>query len=131
MSSFFITNGRPVAVSDDDGNTVWVLPKMGIGVEAAVSADFIKLGGKAINAYQLCLLRHNVLRWAGPGFTSEDGVVLPCVPSNIDKLQSPLPPIMAAVLEKINELNRPATADPSPGEPAEDTADPTPADVAT
>jgi hypothetical protein len=102
--SFFIEN-KPVGVSDDNGNTIYILARMGIGDEAKVSADFVGLGGRAINAYQLALLRHNVLRWEGPDFENDDGKTIPCTRENIDRLQPDLP-LVKATLERIGELNR-------------------------
>lgn len=121
--SFFV-NGHTVAVADDQGNTVWVLGRMGVGTEVKVSADFARLGGRGVNAYQLALMRHNIVKWEGPDF---DGV--PCSHANINKLDFKLPEVRAlftAVLEKIDELNERKEEAVTAEEKA---ADPTPAAV--
>lgn len=120
--SFFV-NGNPVAVSDAAGNTVWVLARMGIGVEARVFADFAKFGADEIHAYRLAILRHNIVRWEGPDFTDADGKPVPCTHANIDRLNVDIP-LIAAVREKIGELNRKRTL---PVSDEEESADPTPA----
>lgn len=119
-------NGNLETVSDGR-NFIHLKAKMDIGTEARVSADFLKLGATAIKAYELCLLRHNIVRWQGPDFQDEKGNIIPAVPANIDKLD-PDEPIVRLAIEKIGELNTRKQAAVTPEEAA---ADPPSAAVAT
>lgn len=124
--SFFV-NGRLETVTDGRGNTVWILGKMGIGVEAQVMAEFSKLGGRGMPAYEVALLFYNVVKWDGPDFVtvSEKGDEVPvaCTKANIGKLDWKIPQVntlFTAVLQRINELNKKAEADVSAEEAAAD-----------
>lgn len=107
----FVTE-ESVAVSDEAGNVICVRAKMGRGVEARVSADFAELGGRSQLAYELCLLRHNIVSWEGPAFTNAKGETILVTRRNVDRLDS-AEPLIALVVQKIGELNR----SPSPPEP--------------
>jgi hypothetical protein len=120
-------NGNLETVSDDKGNTIYLKPKMDIATEARAAADLVRLGGVSQKAYELCLLRHNIVRWNGPDFTGEDGKIVPAVPANIDRLD-PAEPIVALAINKIGELN---TRRESPVTAEEAAANPTPAAIAT
>ena len=102
-----------VPVDDDEGNIIWVLPKMGRGVETRVKEEFRRIGGSTVDGYMLALLYWNVKKWEGPAFTDEEGNTIPCTRVNIDRLD-PDEPLVEAVLEKISELNPPKTAVPEP-----------------
>lgn len=52
------------------------------------------------------LLELNILAWDGPAFIDYDGKAVPCTPAMIQQL-NPQEPLIIAVLERIEELNRP------------------------
>ena len=106
MCSMFVSE-ETVAVSDGE-NTIYRRAKMGRGVEARVSADFMSLGGASQRAYNLVLLYHNIVSWHGPAFTV-NGNPVPCTRKYIDLLD-PEEPLIAAVLEEIAADNLPKTA---------------------
>lgn len=97
---------EPVAVSDEAGNTIYVRPKMGKGVEAQVSAEFGRLGGRTQAAYELCLLAYNVVRWDGPAFVDASGKPVAITRANIDRLD-PDEPLVRRTISRIAELNTP------------------------
>lgn len=103
---------EPVPVSDGE-NTIFIRPKMGRGVEALVASDFSELGGRSQMAYDLCLLRHNIVRWEGPAFTDDNGKPILPTRQNIDRLDS-FEPLVDKVLQKIAELNRKPSAVAAP-----------------
>lgn len=92
-----------VPVSDDNGNTIYILPKMGRGVRTRVGVELDRLGATRIASYELALLYHNVKKWEGPAFT-QDGDPVPCTRGNIDLLDVE-EELIVAVLQRIDELN--------------------------
>lgn len=111
---FINPNARvPVEHTSDDGqtNTIYVRAKMDVDTLTRVKVEFNQINGGAerltLGAYQLALLRHNIVGWEGPAFTD-----VPCTREHIGRLD-PDEPLVASVLEKIDELNPPArTEDP-------------------
>lgn len=77
--------------------------------------------------YNLALLEVNVLAWQGPSFTDpRSGVLRPCTPEQIRKLNTKMP-LIQKVLDEIGERNAPPEADepeeqgpPPPGSAAEE-----------
>lgn len=105
----------PVEHTDDEGqtHTIYVRAKMDVDTLTRVKVEFNELNGSAqrltLGAYQLALLRHNIVGWEGPAF---DGV--PCTREHIGRLD-PDEPLVQRVLERIDELNPPPrTTDPEP-----------------
>lgn len=125
-------NGNLETVTDGR-NTVWIKAKMDIRTAALVSADMVKMTDGARNstfaivAYDACLMRRNIVRWAGPDFTDDNGKILPCTPEKVDQLD-PNETLLADVVTKIRELNARREAAVTPEEAA---VDPTPAAIAT
>lgn len=97
-------DASPVAVTDDKGNTIYVRPKMGKGIQAQVSNDFQRLGGSSQVAYGYSLLAHNVVAWDGPDFVDGDGRAIPATRANIDRLD-PDEPIVNQAIDTIAKLN--------------------------
>jgi hypothetical protein len=58
-----------------------------------------------VGQYQIALLVHNVIGWAGPSFAG-----YACTPANVEKLDSDKPLVQMAIKE-IAERNAPADAD--------------------
>lgn len=111
----------PVTLGED---TIWVLSKMSLDVDTAVTVEFnrINQGTRSLKAYDTALLKHNIKKWEGPGFThvvkqgkGEKEETIPCTPKNIGLLD-PLNPIIKLVLAKIDELNKPPVAQVTPQE---------------
>lgn len=111
----------------DGRNTIWIKAKMDLRTAGLVSADLARFGAATIIAHETCLARRNIVRWAGPDFEDGAGKIIPCTPEQVDKLD-PNEPILAAVITKIRELNRPKEAEVTPEEAA---ADPTSAAAST
>ena len=123
MTNYFTAQYEPV---EHEGNTVWVLPKIGQGVMAKIAAHIrtqtFGLGSRGAEdpVYINALLRFSIVRWEGPMFRGESGKLVPCTPQNIDIV--PIDdPLMVKALERINELNRrydpnEAADDPEPDE---------------
>lgn len=117
----FIDPNKLVPVTEGE-DTVWVLSKMSLDVETAVTVEFnrINQGTRALKAYDTALLKHNIKKWEGPGFMEvvneggvEKSVVVPCTPANIGRLD-PLAPILKKVLKRIDELNKATVVDGEP-----------------
>lgn len=119
----FVSN-EPVAVQDEAGNIIYIRPKMGKGIEAQVSAEFGRLGGKTQTAYEFALLACNIVRWEGPAFTTGEGKPIAATRANIDRLD-PDEPLVAATVRKIVELNTRRTAVPAANGAAPVEDDPT------
>lgn len=93
---------------EHDGHTLYVRQKMDIKTDTAVTVEFRRLSGRDTltnKAYELALLKHNIVDWDGPDFKD-----VPCTPSNIERLD-PDNELVKLALRKIDELNRPALAD--------------------
>ena len=110
--SYFNQQNIPV---EHEGNTVWVLPKIGQGVNARIQANIrLKMFGlnPTDDVYHNAFLRNCIVKWDGPAFKGENGKTVPCTPENIDEI--PIDdPLMVKAIEKINELNRkPEDIDP-------------------
>jgi hypothetical protein len=97
---------EPVAVSDDEGNTIWIVPKMSYGIRARVADEISSMSGAdqdvrlSIGLYNMALLRHNIVRWDGPAFDGK-----PFAPRLVDELD-PDWPLLDAVLAEINTRNQ-------------------------
>lgn len=101
-------------VEDEAGNIIWILPKMGRGVETRVKEEFRRIGGGTVDGYLLALLYWNVKKWEGPDFTDSQGNPIPCTRANMDNLD-PAAPLVTAVLDRIAELNPTPTRQKEPG----------------
>lgn len=103
--SYFTAPNVPV---EHDGNTVWIVPKIGQGINARIHANIrLKMFGlvPTDDIYSNAVLRNCIVKWQGPMFEGENGKPVPCTPENIDVI--PLDdPLMVKALEKISELNR-------------------------
>lgn len=126
MANYFTAQYEPV---EHEGNTVWVLPKIGQGVMSKIAAHIrsqtLGMGSRGAGdpVYINALLRFNIVRWEGPMFRGDNGKLVPCTPQNIDIV--PIDdPLMVKALERINELNRrydpddPKEQEPEPDEEA-------------
>lgn len=81
MSSAFVSS-EPVPVGDDEGNTIYILPKMPYGVKQRVTHAMFHLEAKTeagdlvvqdnvevdLATHNLLLLKANVTSWHGPAF---------------------------------------------------------------
>lgn len=81
MSSAFVSS-EPVPVKDDEGNTIYILPKMPYGVKQRVTHAMFHLEAKTeagdlvvqdnvevdLATHNLLLLKANVTSWHGPAF---------------------------------------------------------------
>ena len=101
----FIQTDR-VAVSDDNGNTVYVRRRMDLG---AIS----RIQGAKQGEGLIALYANNILAWSGPDFRDpETGKPIKCTPEEVEKID-PNDPFWEKVAEKIAELNpRKETDDP-------------------
>lgn len=101
MSAF--VSKEPVAVLDGEGNTVYIRSKMDYGARSRVLSAITKMHGTDMTAdmgaYNLALLKENIVRWEGPAF---DG--LPFAPDLIEQLD-PDTPILDKALAEINKRN--------------------------
>ncbi|MBE2197530.1 MAG: hypothetical protein IAE79_02895 [Anaerolinea sp.] len=135
----FVDPKQKVEIALDDDNRVWVRARMDLRTQTAVETDLMKIRvsseqmGKAQNgripsmdivfslsAQKMILMKHNVVRWAGPAFES-DGRLVPCTPENIERLD----PVdcgdwIDLVAERIGTLNRRQTAIVTPPEAMDD-----------
>ena len=115
MSMFVSQEGVPVSVDSDDTpaaerNTIWVKEKMDVGTQNRMLSAMVQIREQSgdvegtrmtydLGAYNLALLKYNIVRWEGPEFSA-----MPCTPENIERLD-PDNPLVVAVLERLNELN--------------------------
>lgn len=114
--SLFIDPNTKVAVSDENGNTVYVRAKMPLSVKTQVSEDFRQVGGTTAKGYELALLQNNLLGWEGPLFADGKGGTVSCNRYNIrmiDPEDETWDALAKLVLEKIGELNHKPTAEPT------------------
>jgi hypothetical protein len=105
----FISDERvPVTVGD---NTIFIRPKMSVGVKNRVIGAAAKVEGKGaefnVGAYTTALLVHNVLGWEGPAFEG-----FKCTPENIEKLD-PDESLVEAAIEEIARRNPQGKTDPN------------------
>jgi hypothetical protein len=101
---------KPVPITVDGVNTIYIRARMGYGIEQKVIGDattFKQEAGKQkqtvevnIGAYNMALLTNNILRWEGPEFGG-----IPCTPENIALLNDE-DPLVEKVLGEIAERNR-------------------------
>jgi len=98
---------KPVVIGEGP-DTISIRPKMDFSTKNACMDALAAISqgddGKAnvamhLGAYQLALLRHNIVAWSGPSF-----VGVACTPENIDKLD-PDEPLVEQVLEEIGRRN--------------------------
>jgi len=122
----FIKTDR-VAVSDDNGNTVYVRRRMDMGVRLRVQEAFSK--GEGLVA----LYVQNILAWEGPDFKD-----IKCTPENIEKIDAD-DSFWEKVGDKIAELNPSLKGDNHPdplasttdGEPGTQESPPAPSEGTT
>lgn len=88
----FIATDR-VAISDNQGNTVYVRRKMDLGAVSRVQGA--KPGEQMIALYVA-----NILEWSGPDFKG-----MTCTPESIEKID-PNDPFWEQVANRIAELNK-------------------------
>lgn len=99
MPKFIVTDR--VAVTDEDGSTVWVRRKMDLGTVSRVQ------GAKPGEAL-IALYVHNILAW---NLKDEHGRALACTPEVIETID-PNDPFWERVGTMIADLNKKADADP-------------------
>lgn len=118
----FIDPNQLVPVTEGD-NTIWILAKMSLDVDTAVTVEFRRINhGSPIllqKAQNLALLKHNIKKWEGPDFMNGNGKPMPCDAAHIGQLD-PFAPLLTAVLLKIDELNSPPVAEVTPEEASAD-----------
>ena len=117
MSMF--VKGDKVAVSDERGNIIFIRPKMPLGIKNRVRDEMTQIGanvganGQAtgsvsvslnIGAYQIALLKANILGWEGPDFEG-----MTCNNVNI-LLLDPDEPLVEKVLREISDRNKKAAS---------------------
>lgn len=135
--SMFVSNTERVAVTVDGVNTVYIRPKMPFGVQQKVVSAMTQMraDADAMNgvdatldwgAYNMALMRYNILGWEGPAFQDEAGRPVPCTPANIERLD-PDEPLVDKVLEEIQRRNtKQASPDPNSPTPTGSTVDGSP-----
>lgn len=136
MSSIFIDSDTRVEVWDDEKeNVMYVRQRMDFQTNALVRNELLRLrlnpdmqeGGEisatvSIELQQLAMLIHNVIGWDGPRFIHPTTKKpMKCEPKAI-RMLSPTDPLVAKVLDTINNNNQPRTQ-PPPSAP-EPSADP-------
>lgn len=94
----FIKTDR-VAISDDNGNTVFVRRQMDLGAVSRLQGA--KQGEEIITLYVV-----NILSWSGPDFKG-----LACTPETIETI-NPHEPFWEKVATRIAELNKREDVDP-------------------
>lgn len=120
----FISDERvPVSLDSDPENIIYIRPKMNVGVTSKVQSAMVSISAQAsvtgkmpdstslkfdIGAYNLALLIHNIVWWAGPDFNP-----IPCNAENIERLD-PDDPLVDKVLQEINHRNNKELGKPSP-----------------
>lgn len=126
--SMFVSNTDRVAVTLDGVNTVYVRPKMSFGVLQQVmsAATPVKVtadakdgldAGLDYGAYNMALMKYNIMGWEGPAFQDEAGRIVPCTPANILRLD-PDEPLVGHVLKEIERLNgKQVSPDPNSATP--------------
>lgn len=111
-----------VPVSDEQGNVIYIRPKMDLATRTAALDELLEVDGRdpqnpalrtvRVGMYNLILLRHNILAWEGPAFRYSDGRAIPCTPETIGQLD-PDEPLVQRVLAEIDRRNRrPTSPDP-------------------
>jgi hypothetical protein len=104
---------KSVPISDENGNTIWIKPKMDFGTKSQALDEIARLKqfespdsslGLMIGSYQRVLMRLNIVSWEGPAFAADEGLI-PCVPATIDQLD-PDEPLVNKVLAEIQERNK-------------------------
>jgi hypothetical protein len=102
---------KPVPITVDGVNTIYIRARMGYGIEQKVIGEATKFSQEAgkqkqqsvevnIGAYNMALLTNNILRWEGPEFGG-----IPCTLENIALLNDE-DPLVEKVLAEIAERNR-------------------------
>lgn len=109
--SIFVSR-EPVAVSDEEGNTIYIRPKMNYGTRNRVlsAAAHFSMGSGSegeidVGGYNIALLRENIVKWEGPIFDGQ-----PFAPDLVEDLD-PAAPLLERVLSEINQRN---TAEATP-----------------
>ena len=122
--SMFVSNTDRVAVTLDGVNIIYVRPKMSYGVLQQVmsAAAPVKVtpdakdgldAGLDYGAYNMALMKFNIVGWEGPAFQDEAGRIVPCTPANILRLD-PDEPLVSHVFKEIERLNgKQASPDPN------------------
>lgn len=124
----FIDPKARAEIALDEHNRVWVKARMDLRTQTAVENDLMNIRVNAdqmkaaqnghipsmdivfsLTAQKMILLKHNIVRWAGPLF-EENGAIVPCIPENIERLD----PVecdwwIDLVTERIGELNEKRT----------------------
>lgn len=139
----FVDPKARVEIPLDEHNRVWVKARMDLRTQTAVENDLMSIrvnsdqmkaaqNGRlpsldivfSLTAQKMILLKHNIVRWAGPMF-EDNGQVVPCTPENIERLD----PVdggwwIDLVADRIGELNEKKTAAVTPGEATADPNEP-------
>jgi hypothetical protein len=114
--SFFV-DSQPVAIylDEDPESIIFIRPKMGYGAKKRVESALVHLeqgtGGRGnvettfdLGAYNLTLLRENIVRWEGPLFVDGQGRKLPYKPELLERID-PDHPLLDKVLGEIQRRN--------------------------
>lgn len=131
--SFFATK-QTIEIPIDNNNRVWVKAKMDLKTRSEVERDLIEArmrsagggGGGEVSlrisktAQSLALLKYNIVKWRGDGFTDETGKLMPCRPDTIELLDPDECPWVEMVAAKIDELNQGKVVDVDPEKLAAD-----------
>jgi len=99
-------NGQPVDVTVGE-NTICIRPKMDLGTKNRAMDALAAIGRENgetemavhLGAYQVALMKENIVSWRGPAFTG-----VPCNAANIAKLD-PDEPLVELVLDEIVARN--------------------------
>jgi hypothetical protein len=116
----FVDPQARVAVSDEQGNTIWIRAKMDVATKNRVHDAIAAVDGASddvvelhLGSYNTALLVHNIVAWEGPAFGDARGRTVPCTRQNIERLD-PDEPLVTQVLGEISRRNvRPESPDPN------------------
>lgn len=105
----FVSRERVAVQIDGDPNTIYIKPKMDFGTRNRVNGTATRLTQKQgetqssaefdMGAYNIALIIHNVVGWAGPDFENRQ-----CVESAMMELD-PDDALLEEVLKQISERN--------------------------
>lgn len=97
---YITLDGEASAAPPAGIDTIAIKPRMDVATKACVMDAFAALTNATPGAYQLALLTHNIVNWAGPSF---DGVA--CTHAAIGALD-PEEPLVVLALRSIQRRNR-------------------------
>lgn len=108
MISAFVDTSRIPVWDDERENAIYIKPKMGYGDTTRLMDELTRMrlangtqmdAQVMIGAYELALIKTNIVGWEGPIFGDES-----CTPENIERLDPSLP-LVRKTAEEIGRRN--------------------------